>query len=189
MSRYNSGPLINLVMAAQGVCDAHNITPRCLNPQSQRWFTQFLRGLQVTATIPPQKDKPIRYHPINGIVLKGADQYKFTLEQTREEGKMYRLPQCHQWVSSPPIADPQTPSACPPPPRYVPPSSHPNVLPAHTDMPPALAIRPPSTSHCCRPLRATAASLPKPRHLSCLPIPLTTLTMPINPCRPMPACP
>ena len=31
--------------------------------------------------------------------------------------------------------------------------------------------------------------LPKPHHSLHMPVPLTTLTMPINPCRPMPACP
>ena len=85
MSRYNSGPLIDLVMAAQGVRDARDITPARLNPQSQKRLTQFLRGLQVTAIVPPRKDKPIRYRPIKGIVLKGADHYRFTLEQTGEE--------------------------------------------------------------------------------------------------------
>ena len=60
---------------------------------------------------------------------------------------------CPAWFREPPpIADPQTPSACQPP-RCIPPTL--NVLPAHADALPTPSAHP----HCRHPLHATATPL------------------------------
>ncbi|KAF8525338.1 Piwi domain-containing protein [Gautieria morchelliformis] len=78
---YNSGPLIDLILAFLNLRDIRDLNPSRLKPPSEAKLNSFLKGLLVYAVVPIGSGRP-RYRKIQKIVMTGADQYMFTNDNT-----------------------------------------------------------------------------------------------------------
>lgn len=80
-TRYNGGPLVDLLMAFLGVIDTRNLSPRHLG-QSQARLNSFLKGLAVWSRVPQYPGRPPRYRKILRVVMTAPDDFMFTNDQT-----------------------------------------------------------------------------------------------------------
>jgi eukaryotic translation initiation factor 2C len=81
--RYNSGPLIDLVLAFLNLRDVRDLNPGRLRPPNETKLNGFLKNLLVHPIVPRGSGRP-RFRKIYKIVMTGADEYMFTNDNTGE---------------------------------------------------------------------------------------------------------